>query len=232
MSKTRLRSRRLRVSLSSSERGNRRANTRRSSAPGSWNSAKVLKPALWTLFALFAGVAACAIWFKAAHKLRPRASGPKAAVDSPQLTTKNASTSIASSNGNGPQTTPSRPEPSARSVNQEPTIEKNPINRNLPTPTPSSPAIANLGSPNGNGKVPEQRATETPEQNVEKGSGKKRFKTLEKERREAEQKRHRLENMYQKGLITTEAYKDGQAEYQSKIEKYRKEAISGKEKGQ
>jgi hypothetical protein len=232
MSKTRLRSRRLRVSLSSSARGNRRANTRRRSAAGSWNSAKVLKPALWTLFALVAGVAACAIWFKAAHKLRPRASGSKAAVGSPQLTTKNTSTSIQSSNGGGPLSTPSRPEPSAKPVNQEPAIAKNPIDRNLPTPTPSSPTITNLESPDGNGKAPEQRATETPEQNVEKGSGKKRFKTLEKERREAEQKRHRLEDMYQKGLITTKAYRDGQAEYQSKIEKYRKEAISGKETGQ
>jgi type IV secretory pathway VirB10-like protein len=46
-------------------------------------------------------------------------------------------------------------------------------------------------------------------------------KTVERERREAERKRSRLEVMYQKHLISPEAYKKGQDEYKNEIGKYR-----------
>jgi type IV secretory pathway VirB10-like protein len=46
-------------------------------------------------------------------------------------------------------------------------------------------------------------------------------KSVERERREAERKRSRLESMYQKHLISDEAYKKGQDEYKSEMAKYR-----------
>jgi hypothetical protein len=52
-------------------------------------------------------------------------------------------------------------------------------------------------------------------------------KNLEKKRREAERKRSRLEDMYQKHLISSEAYKNGEKEYKGEIEKYRSEVNAG-----
>jgi hypothetical protein len=59
--------------------------------------------------------------------------------------------------------------------------------------------------------------------NVEQQLPKSVRKHLEKERRQAERKRSRLEDMYQKHLISSEAYKKGEQEYKSEIEKYRSE---------
>jgi hypothetical protein len=52
-------------------------------------------------------------------------------------------------------------------------------------------------------------------------------KNLEKQRWEAERKRSRLEDMYQKHLISSEAYKKGEKEYKGEIEKYRSEVNAG-----
>jgi hypothetical protein len=49
-------------------------------------------------------------------------------------------------------------------------------------------------------------------------------KNVEKQRRQAERKRARLEEMYQKHEISSEAYKKGQEEYRAEIGKYRNEA--------
>jgi len=48
-------------------------------------------------------------------------------------------------------------------------------------------------------------------------------KAAERERREAERKRSRLEAMYRNHLISSAAYKKGQDKYQSEIAKYRGE---------
>jgi hypothetical protein len=53
-------------------------------------------------------------------------------------------------------------------------------------------------------------------------------KSVERERREAERKRSRLEAMYQKHVISSEAYKKGQDEYKSEMAKYRS-AVNGAE---
>jgi hypothetical protein len=51
-------------------------------------------------------------------------------------------------------------------------------------------------------------------------------KNLERKRAEAERKRARLEEMYQKHLISSEAYKKGEEKYKSEIQKYRS-AVNG-----
>jgi hypothetical protein len=63
----------------------------------------------------------------------------------------------------------------------------------------------------------------TGSKSVERQLPKSVRKHLEKERREAERKRSRLEDLYQKHLISSEAYKRGEQEYKSEIKKYRSE---------
>jgi hypothetical protein len=83
-----------------------------------------------------------------------------------------------------------------------PAVSPAPMISSKPNPSPSP-----LGSP-------------TPVSAPKEPSGVDR-KVLEKERREAERKRARLEERYQKHLISSEAYKKGEEEYKSAILKYR-----------
>jgi type IV secretory pathway VirB10-like protein len=71
--------------------------------------------------------------------------------------------------------------------------------------------------------VPVTEPTEVPNDNAsrERKPSEVDRKTVERERREAERKRSRLEAMYQKHLISSEAYKKGQDEYKNEIAKYR-----------
>jgi hypothetical protein len=71
--------------------------------------------------------------------------------------------------------------------------------------------------------VPVTQPTEVPNDNAsrERKPSEVDRKTVERERREAERKRSRLEAMYQKHLISSEAYKKGQDEYKNEIAKYR-----------
>jgi hypothetical protein len=187
------------------------------------------KGALWILLALFGAVA---IWFTASHSLKPRAFATKASIDSPPVPAKKASASIQAGNNDDPLMTLSTAELNGKLISQGPITGENPIiDQKTPIPTPSPPVVANLESnaPDNNRELPEKRLPEVKQKNLEKEPRKNGFKTLEKERREAERKRSRLEEMYQKGLISAEAYKDGQEEYKSKIEKYRREAIGTKQ---
>jgi hypothetical protein len=54
-------------------------------------------------------------------------------------------------------------------------------------------------------------------------SGKSGRENLEKQRQVAEKKRSRLEVMYQKGAISSKAYKNGEDEYRLAIQRYRDE---------
>ena len=69
----------------------------------------------------------------------------------------------------------------------------------------------------------EKSLDRTGSKNVERQLPKSVRKRLEKERQQAERKRSRLEDMYRKHLISSEAYKKGEQEYKSEIEKYRSE---------
>jgi hypothetical protein len=122
-----------------------------------------------------------------------------------------------------------------------------------PTPTPLSATDPRPTPPNANpaysgtvGTVVAENSTQsvhpapvpsptpTPEPAVivnDTGSRSARLsqagrKAAERERREAERKRSRLEAMYQNHLISSAAYKRGQDEYQSEIAKYHSELNS------
>jgi hypothetical protein len=97
------------------------------------------------------------------------------------------------------------------SVTAEPAMAKN------PAPNLSTPSKAPVGS----------GETQSPPNTAKEGTEAKRStverKNVEKQRLHAERKRSRLEAMYQKHLISSEAYKSGQEEYKNEIEKYRLE---------
>ena len=86
----------------------------------------------------------------------------------------------------------------------------------LPTPAPTVTPL-----PKSTAIVDDDRTHEVKRSGVER-------KSVEKERRAAERKRSRLEAMYQKHEISSEAYKKGQDEYQSEMAKYRN-ALNGAE---
>jgi hypothetical protein len=87
-----------------------------------------------------------------------------------------------------------------------------------PPPGPAiSPAPMTSSGPEPS---PSPVGSATPVSPPKEPSGADR-KALEKERREAERKRARLEERYQKHLISSEAYKKGEEEYKSAILKYR-----------
>jgi hypothetical protein len=101
------------------------------------------------------------------------------------------------------------------------------------TPTPAlsptpSPAPIPQSEPKAFASDSEFLNAERPEpKKQEQKLPKSVRKNLEKKRREAERKRSRLEDMYQKHLISSEAYKKGEKEYKGEIEKYRSEVNAG-----
>ena len=88
---------------------------------------------------------------------------------------------------------------------------------------PSGPATVGLPSADFSSKV--AAGTKTDDAHVVAGgrhpSGRTGRKNLERQRLAAEKKRFRLEAMYQKGTISSKAYKTGEDEYRLAIQRYR-----------
>ena len=115
------------------------------------------------------------------------------------------------------QTTPLAPNPI-------PTPALKPIPTPAPVPQTESKALTSefLRREQPEFGLPGEKSLDrTGSKNVERQLPKSVRKHLEKERQQAERKRSRLEDMYQKHLISSEAYKKGKQEYKSEIEKYR-----------
>ena len=119
------------------------------------------------------------------------------------------------------QTTPPAPNPL-------PTPAQKPIPAPAPVPQTESKALTSdreflWGKGPEFGLPGEKSLDRTGSKNVERQLPKSVRKRLEKNRQQAERKRSRLEDMYQKHLISSEAYKKGEQEYKSEIAKYRSE---------
>ncbi len=78
-----------------------------------------------------------------------------------------------------------------------------------------------------NNSAIDQTRTEVEHKNPERQPRQAERKNLERKREEAERKRSRLEEMYQKHLISSGAYRKGEEEYKSEIEKYRSAVNAG-----
>jgi cytoskeletal protein RodZ len=108
---------------------------------------------------------------------------------------------------------PSAAQPSAA---QQPATQQPSPASTIPTPA-STPAV-----------VPQhEQKTDSQPASPEKPLSKSARKNLEKKRIEAERKRARLEQMYQKHEISTDTYNKGKEEYKSEIQKYRNQIKPG-----
>ena len=203
------------------------------------NLAKVFVVTAGSLFALSATVVICVIAFSA-HKSKTLGSNGLAGV--PAFRATKMTTVAEKGNGgvtplpgtneadNGAippehsaidQTTPPAPNPI-------PTPALKPIPTSAPVPQTESKALTShsefLWRKGPEFGLPGEKSLDrTGSKNVERQLPKSVRKRLEKERQQAERKRSRLEDMYRKHLISSEAYKKGEQEYKSEIEKYRSE---------
>jgi len=186
------------------------------------NSGKVFLATASALSALCAIVVICLIAFGAS---RPKTVGSNGSVAVPILSAKKVSPATLAEKDNGEATSP----PDANQpINgtiaaqhsasaQTPTPAASPISAPAPVPQPEAKAFVSDSELLRGGRP--DSVPENPERKLPKAVR----KNLEKERRDAERKRSRLEDMYQKHLISSEAYKEGEKEYRSQIEKYRSE---------
>lgn len=208
------------------------------------NLAKVFVVTAATLFVLSATVVICLIAFSV-HKPKTLGSNGLAGVPAFRVPAFPATkTTTVAEKGNGgvtplpgtnradngsiptehsaiAQTTPPAPNPI-------PTPAQKPIPTPAPIPQTESKALTSdseflWGKGLEFGLPGEKSLDGTESKNVERQLSKSVRKRLEKKRQQAERKRSRLEDMYQKHLISSEAYKKGKQEYKSEIEIYRSE---------
>jgi hypothetical protein len=188
-----------------------------------WNTAKILfkNTVPGTMFALLGAVA---IWLTAAKGIHPEGSASVSAVSSPTSlpVTKNGDDFPIVMTLNAGALMPVRE-------------SRNTMPERLPDSTSSSvlagaPGLADRTKLTPDRKSAEVAASETAGREPQetgsrpKAKAKTAHKDLEKQRLAAERKRARLEAMYQKGTITSEAYKSGENEYRIAIQRYRTEA--------
>jgi hypothetical protein len=180
------------------------------------NSAKILG-------AVAALCGAVAIFLIGLSAFPPRALESKAPVDVTILPVTKVSPTVAANQDNGmvmqtPDTNQVHRGTIAEDhsiVNQTPTSALNPTSTPAPAPKPEASVSDN-----------EFLKGERPEAgriNLDRQLPGAMRKNLEEERREAERKRSRLEEVYRKHAISSESYKKGEEKYRSEIERYRRE---------
>ena len=204
---------------------------------GRWNSAKVLikHAAPGTLFAL---VGAIAIWLTASSAFMPKAFRAKASAGVPAGPAKDMPKGTPSEKDDRIAMTLGAASSGVKdSLPGPPLVAENSLTNQSPASTPvSTPAPSPTLSP---GPQPDRIALakdnefldREPVDSGRRSDGERQKtgrKNLEKARREAERKRSRLEEMYQNHLISGEAYKKGEEEYKTAIEKYRSEMNAAK----
>jgi hypothetical protein len=193
-----------------------------------WTSTpvKVFVGVAGTLLALSAVGVICLF---SLSKQRPKTVGSNPLIDvfpTTKMTTP-AEMTTAAEKGDGSVTTfPGTNEadngtiaPEHSAIDQTPTPALSPI----PSPAPITQSEPKAFASDSEFLKAERLQPKKPERKLPKSIR----KNLEKQRREAERKRSRLEDMYQKHLISSEAYKKGEKEYKGEIEKYRSEVNAG-----
>ena len=174
---------------------------------------------------LFGLAGAVAIWLTAANRFAPKLIVPKREV--PALAAKPLPSAAL------PSLTPAKDNDrlvmTLRSTGPEMKLADRGMvpNGDSTVDSPSRPAaspvptVSSRPKPDAN---PVESATPVPAPKELSGADRK---ALEKERRVAERKRARLEERYQKHLISGEEYKKGEEEYKSAILKYRSQMNGG-----
>jgi hypothetical protein len=190
----------------------------------SWKSAKVFikSAAPGILFTLFG---AGAIWLTAANSFAPKPFAPK--TDVPELAAKPLPSVTPDNEDDRLLMTLPAARPEMKLADRGMIPEDNSAVDHPPTPAPSPAPMFSPTPKSAPNPIPSATPSPAPKEPSVAGR-----KALEKERREAERKRSRLEDMYQKHLISSEAYKKGEEEYKNAIQRYRSGMNAGGPLGQ
>ena len=183
---------------------------------GTWNSVKRFgKNAAAGTFAVLLGT--IAIWITASNALAPKAFSTKNSVDIavPPTTQMRMATPAENDRAGASQT------PSGIVANGNAIVDQSPAPSPAPVPKLESGMQADRNALANNSQLPEVESKDPGRKTVEGERPNGGRKTLEKERQAAERKRSRLEGMYQSHLISADAYKKGEEQYKSEIERYR-----------
>ena len=185
-------------------------------------SAKILcaVATLGTLFALCGAVAICLIGFNASPR---KTLESKAPIEVPSLPETTVSPAAATNDSNS--TSPLLPD--TEQAHRRMIADDHAIIEQAPAPAlnlPSVPAPApKAETPSSDSGLLNGESPAAGRVNLDRHLPEALRKNLEKTRREAERKRSRLEDLYRKHAISSEAYKKGEEKYQSEIERYRRE---------
>jgi len=186
------------------------------------NSAIILRvvAALGTIFALCGVIATCLIAFNVypAKTLESKAQGDVPSVPETKVT---PTVTASADNGTGVPLPETNQAQRAAIAEDRSILEQTPVPAPNPASTPAAVAQSEVAVSDSDllkGERPEVGQT-----NLNRHLSEATRKKLEKGRRQAERKRSRLEEMYGKHAISSEAYKRGEEKYQSEIEKYRRE---------
>jgi hypothetical protein len=188
------------------------------------NSAKVLRAAATfvAVFALFGAVAICSIGFNA---FAPRTPGPNESASAPVFPSTKLPPPPPADQSDGISLVP----PDTNRAHQgtiasdQLAVNPTPAPALNPTPVPASAAQPESKAPESDSALLDRERSEVLQKNPEIELPRAVRNKLEKERRQAERKRSRLEEMYQRHAISSEAYKKGEEQYKSEIERYRRE---------
>jgi hypothetical protein len=192
-------------------------------------TAKILSATLAALFALGGTVGICLIAFSA---IKARTSAPNGTADVPAPPAVKASPAISATPA-GKYEGVVIQQPASQAHNEKVAADHSPAAQTSTpalSPTPVAEAIVqNDQKPSVNDReFLDSKQASAESKNPDKQLSGAERKNLEKVRRQAERKRSRLEEMYQKHEISSDAYKKGEEEYKSAIEKYRTAVSSGR----
>ena len=188
------------------------------------NPVKVLIGIAGTVFALSAVGVIC-LFLLSTH--RPETVGSNALSDAPVFPTTKMTTAAGKGDGSVTAFPGTNQADNGTIAPEHSAIDQTPTPALSPIPSPASIPQSEPKAFASDIEFLKGEPTEFEPKKQAQNLSKSVRKNLEKERREAERKRSRLEGLYQKHLISSEAYKKGEKEYKSEIEKYRSEVNAG-----
>jgi len=188
------------------------------------NPVKVLIGIAGTVFALSAVGVIC-LFLLSTH--RPETVGSNALIDAPVFPTTKMTTAAGKGDGSVTAFPGTNQADNGTIAPEHSAIDQTPTPALSPIPSPASIPQSEPKAFASDSEFLKGEQTEFEPKKQAQNLSKSVRKNLEKERREAERKRSRLEDMYQKHLISSEAYKKGEKEYKGEIEKYRSEVNAG-----
>jgi len=188
------------------------------------NPVKVLIGIAGTVFALSAVGVIC-LFLLSTH--RPETVGSNALSDAPVFPTTKMTTAAGKGDGSVAAFPGTNQADNGTIAPEHSAIDQTPTPALSPIPSPASIPQSEPKAFASDSEFLKGEPTEFEPKKQAQNLSKSVRKNLEKERREAERKRSRLEDMYQKHLISSEAYKKGQKKYKSEIDKYRSEVNAG-----